>query len=132
MTDFRPDFRPVSQLEHRARLAREDTEADFQQRIIQIAQASGWLVYHTHDSRRSQPGFPDLVLVHAGRRLTLFRELKKETGVLSPKQREWIHELTEAGQDVAVWRPRQWFDQTIPDLLTGRTAAPALADRTQP
>ncbi|MBW8025317.1 VRR-NUC domain-containing protein [Clavibacter michiganensis subsp. michiganensis] len=126
------DFRPVGILEHRARLAREDREEDFQKRIIDLAQRAGWLVYHTHDSRRSQKGFPDLVLVHATRGLVLFRELKTEKGTLRPEQRTWIHDLTEAGQDAAVWRPRQWFDQTIPDLLTGRTAAPAFDDRTQP
>jgi hypothetical protein len=125
------DFRPVGILEHRTRLALDDTEADFQARIIKTAQAAGWLVYHTHDSRRSQRGFPDLVLVHAARGLVLFRELKTEKGTLRPAQRDWIHDLTQAGQDAAVWRPRQWFDQTIPDLLTGRTAAPALDDRTK-
>lgn len=39
------------------------TEKDFQQLIIDTARALGWLVYHTHDSRRSAPGFPDLILL---------------------------------------------------------------------
>jgi hypothetical protein len=31
--------------------------------VTQMAQLQGWMVYHTRDSRRSQTGFPDLVLV---------------------------------------------------------------------
>jgi hypothetical protein len=44
-------------------------EADFQATIVETARTLGWLIYHTHDSRRSSPGFPDLVLVRppAGR-----------------------------------------------------------------
>ena len=38
-------------------------ESDFQRAVIEMARLHGWLVYHTHDSRRSAPGFPDLVLV---------------------------------------------------------------------
>ena len=37
------------------------TEKQFQSHIVQYAKMRGWLVYHTHDSRRSEPGFPDLV-----------------------------------------------------------------------
>ena len=29
------------------------TEADVQRGLIEAAQTGGWLVYHTHDSRRS-------------------------------------------------------------------------------
>ena len=33
-------------------------EADFQATVIELAELQGWRVYHTHDSRRSQPGLP--------------------------------------------------------------------------
>jgi len=62
----------------------------------------GWLVYHTHDSRRSQPGFPDLVLV---RDRVLYRELKAATGRVSAEQQVWLDRLERAGADAAVWRP---------------------------
>ena len=48
--------------------------------VVDLARTLGWRVYHTYDSRRSQPGFPDLVLV---RERILFLELKSETGKLS-------------------------------------------------
>src|SRR5688572_19177552 len=39
------------------------TERAFQAQVVKYARLMGWTAYHTHDSRRSQAGFPDLVLV---------------------------------------------------------------------
>ena len=39
------------------------TEKEFQRLVVDYATLHGWMHYHTHDSRRSTPGFPDLVLV---------------------------------------------------------------------
>jgi hypothetical protein len=64
--------------------------------------------YHTHDSRRSPSGFPDLVIV--GDRV-LYRELKTAKGKVSDAQAAWLHALVLAGQDACVWRPA--------DLLSG-------------
>lgn len=55
-------------------------------------------------------GWPDLTIVGPGG--ILFRELKSPTGSRSPEQRKWAEWLAEAGQDVAVWKPR--------DLVSGR------------
>lgn len=81
------------------------TEREFMAAVVQLARASGWLVYHTFDSRRSQPGFPDLVLV---RERVMFRELKVRDGKLSLEQRTWLARLRSAGADAAVWRERDW------------------------
>lgn len=81
------------------------TEKRFQQQVVQLARLNSWTVYHTYDSRRSEPGFPDLVLV---RDRVLFRELKAQDGRLSRHQRIWIGRLKDAGADVEVWRPNQW------------------------
>lgn len=78
------------------------TEKQFQAKIIRLAQIQGWTVYHTYDSRRSEPGFPDLVLA---REKILYRELKTDTGTLTPPQKKWGEILTNAGGDYAVWRP---------------------------
>jgi hypothetical protein len=64
------------------------------------------LFFHDGFSRRSEAGFPDLVLVRDGR--LLFRELKTATGTLSEAQRRWIAALELAGADVRVWRPGDW------------------------
>ena len=78
------------------------TEKSFQSLVVFYAKSRGWRVYHTYDSRRSEPGFPDLLLV---RHKILYRELKIEKGRVSPAQKAWGESLTEAGADYAVWRP---------------------------
>jgi hypothetical protein len=52
------------------------TEKQFQGAVVELCRLRGYLTYHTHDSRRSDPGFPDLVIVGHGR--VLYRELKRE------------------------------------------------------
>ena len=78
------------------------TEKQFQAKVIQVARICHWAVYHTFDSRRSEPGFPDLCLV---RERVLFRELKTEKGRLTAYQIAWGKRLMDAGSDFAVWRP---------------------------
>lgn len=81
------------------------SEAQWQADVSKLAHLLGWRhVYHTHDSRRSAPGFPDLVLV---RERVVFCELKTDTGKLSPAQRDWLTALYGAGAEVYVARPRQ-------------------------
>ena len=70
-----------------------------------MAQYLGWITYHTHDSRRSDPGFPDLVLV---REKVKWREVETDKGRMSPAQMEWQRILKDAGQDVGIWRPAMW------------------------
>jgi len=84
------------------------SERDFQQMIIQAAELLGWVVYHTYDSRRCTPGYPDLTLIHPGSASLLFVELKTERGKLRPEQRLWLETLQAAGVDVRVWRPSDW------------------------
>jgi len=79
------------------------TEKQFQTAIVEYAKKQGWLIYHTYDSRRSEPGFPDLVMVR--RNKVLFRELKTEKGRLTEPQKVWAAKLKKAGADYAVWRP---------------------------
>lgn len=83
------------------------TEAEFQQTVIDLARTLGWLVFHAKDSRRSETGFLDLLLVSQEPmppRL-LFMELKKEGGKLTkgrcaprsgrqlPGQEDWVKAL---------------------------------------
>lgn len=85
-------------------LAEQVTEKQLQDTVIRMAKLLDWLVYHTFDSRRSEPGFPDLCLVHPEHG-TVFIELKREKGRLSPHQRHWIDTLLIAGQRAYVIRP---------------------------
>ena len=74
------------------------TEKEFQATVIDMARTFGWMVGFTHDSRRSEPGEPDLRLVRPPR--VIFAELKTVKGKLSkgrwsnsgrwlPGQDEW-------------------------------------------
>ena len=84
--------------------------------MIELATVCGWLAYHTHDSRRSTPGFPDLVLV---RDVVLFVECKTDTGRNCRRhQQQWISAIDEAGGDARVWRPSDWTE--IERTLTRR------------
>lgn len=80
-------------------------EKDFMSAVIELAKLRRWLVYHTHDSRRSEPGFPDLVLV---RDRVLFAELKTEKGKITRDQTNWMERLRAAGADAHIWRPQDW------------------------
>lgn len=92
-------------------------EREFMAQVVKLARLCGWLVYHTHDSRRSERGFPDLVLAHPRRRLVWFVELKTDRGDYRPGQREWLEALRQAGAFAQVWRPRDW--DSIESMLRG-------------
>jgi len=64
------------------------TESQFLVEVISLLKTYGWRYYHTHDSRRSVAGFPDLICVRGRRLLAL--ELKMADGHISEAQREWI------------------------------------------
>ena len=79
------------------------TEAAWQRVVIDLARWYGWQVMHNADSRRSNPGWPDLVLAGHGR--VIFAELKAEKGRLSAAQKTWLTALSSASLEVCVWRP---------------------------
>jgi hypothetical protein len=86
-------------------------EAELQVNVTTLARDLGIWFYHPYDSRRSEKGWPDLVLVGPGG--ALFRELKRESGRLTPEQRRVGSMLTHAGLNWSTWRPRDLLDQTI-------------------
>lgn len=87
------------------------TEAQLQQAVCDFLNLTKMRYYHTFDSRRSQPGFPDLVIV--GRGGILYRELKTETGKVSAAQQAWLDALKAVGADARVWRPEDLNSGTI-------------------
>lgn len=79
------------------------TEREWQAEVTATARTLGWRSYHTHDSRRSDAGWPDLALV---RERLVMAELKTDTGRLSAAQERWLELLTRAGIETYVWRPK--------------------------
>lgn len=94
------------------------TEAQLLQAVRDLAKLRGWLCYHTHDSRRSEPGFPDLVLVHPRTGDLVMAELKSGNGRLTHAQREWTAALAAAGLSVFIWRPADLTGGRIARILT--------------
>lgn len=88
------------------------SEKDFQAAVVHLAKLNGWMVYHTFDSRRSVPGFPDLFLLRDG--IAYAWELKREsdTAQPTPAQVEWLNALAEipgfGHECVRVFRPSDW------------------------
>ena len=92
------------------------TERQLQDAVLKLARLRGFLCYHTHDSRRSQPGFPDLVMVRGG--LALAVELKVRGRKPTDAQLEWLHALNEVrGITSYLWTDRDWLDGTIEEVL---------------
>ena len=94
------------------------SEREFQTKVTQLAILLGFRVYHTHDSRGSQAGFPDLVMCD-GRRV-IFAELKSHDGRMRPEQEAWITDLRSSGAETHVWRAGDW-DLVMACLNRSRT-----------
>ena len=83
------------------------SEKQFLAQVVDLARLCGFThIYHTYDSRRSVPGFPDLVLLKPGR--CLFIEVKREGKRLTPTQEDWARALREAGAEVWWFMPSEW------------------------
>ncbi|HEX4661883.1 MAG TPA: hypothetical protein VH307_31190 [Streptosporangiaceae bacterium] len=59
--------------------------------------------YHVRNSIGSAAGWPDWVILGPGG--ILFRELKSESGMLSPEQGSIAVKLQAVGQNWDIWRP---------------------------
>lgn len=92
------------------------TEKQLLEQVLVTCTWLGLLAYHNHDSRRSQRGFPDLVIAGPGG--VLWVELKSATGRLSPEQETWRRALRGAGQVWCCWQPADWHSGMIVARLT--------------
>ena len=118
--------------EYQVQLAQQMREDALQAQVLQAAGVLGWRCYHTKDSRGSQRGFPDLVLVRGGR--LIFAELKRMPTTKSPArptpdQQGWLDDLNrvaqslgpvlvpDAGIEVYVWRPIDMIRDDILEVL---------------
>jgi hypothetical protein len=73
---------PVPRKQH------ELLEDQWQGQVKDLALACGWKYYHTRDSRRSDVGFPDTILVRPPR--LIVAELKREGKMPTLEQYEWL------------------------------------------
>lgn len=81
-------------------------EEEFRRQVRGIARMYGWTMqYHTHNSQRSDAGWPDEVFAHPKRKRVIFVEFKSQKGKVRPEQAAWIDMLTSAGMEATIWRP---------------------------
>ena len=94
------------------------TEKELQATVVEAARALGWIVGFTYDARKSEPGEPDLRMVHPVQHRVIFAELKRMKGKLTkghwnkahsrwlPGQDEWGEALAACeGVEYYLWRP---------------------------
>lgn len=104
----------------------QPTEKQFQALVLDLAGKMGWSCYHTFDSRRSQAGFPDVVMVKPPR--LIFLELKVGKHQATDAQIAWLDLIGQCGAEAYVMRSTG--DQTrdamgIADLLARKPAKAA-------
>ena len=94
------------------------SEKHFLLQVRELARLENWLSYHTYRSTKSEPGFPDLVLVRPPR--VIFAELKTEKGRVTPAQRLWLDVLGRSNEvETYLWRPSDW-DRIVKTLKRER------------
>lgn len=89
------------------------SEKEFMAWVVNLAKDRGWSVYHTHDSRRSEAGFPDLTCLREvprwnksiARARQVVAELKMPGKKPTAKQREWLRLFELHGAETFVWYP---------------------------
>lgn len=81
------------------------SEKDWQQQVRDLLRLNGWRTYHTHDSRRSDAGFPDVLALHPASGDRFVAELKTEKGKATPAQSEWLAWFEACGIDAYLWKP---------------------------
>jgi hypothetical protein len=99
-------------------------ERELQALVAELCRVLGLAHFHAQNPRGMTAGWPDSVIV--GQRV-LYRELKSQTGQLSPEQRAVGATLKAAGADWKVWRPRDWLTggiETELRLLKGQPCLP--------
>ena len=82
------------------------SEKQFQVSVVKEAKRLGWRVFHVHDSRKSEAGFPDLVLLRGPRQVVA--ELKVGSNKPSAAQLNWLEWFADAGVENHVWYPADW------------------------
>jgi hypothetical protein len=105
------------------------TEEELLALVRDLAKTTGWLCYHTHDSRRSEEGYPDVTLTDGD--AVLIYELKNNTRKPTEAQERWLQLLAHTGKvETGIWRPRDWTQ--IVERLTRKRGRDARTARPHP
>ena len=95
------------------------SEDDLEQALREFCLRLGLFYYHTHDSRGSEDGFPDCLIVSEDKAWIIFAELKNQTRKPTFKQASWLRvlgvvaSLSYGRVRVFLWRPSNWISGDI-------------------
>ena len=99
---------------------------EFQPAVAKLFKDNGWNFYHTHDSRRSDPGMLDNIAIK--NYFCSISELKSKNGVVSDDQKRWAKAWEKVRViRVNIWRPGIDNDEII-DVATTRGTDPQPKD----
>lgn len=85
------------------------SEATMQDKLRGGARGLGYLYYHTHMSKRSDPGWPDTAIVRPDGGALYLWEVKRADGEVSTAQQRWLDALTRVTHvEAGVYYPADW------------------------
>lgn len=100
---------------------------NLQKSIIPLARLKGWRIAHFPPVKTDRgwrvgvaadaKGWPDLVLV---RDRLIVVEIKGDGDSMRPDQSEWLAAFRMAGVECHIWRPRDWLNGEIEEILSRR------------
>jgi hypothetical protein len=120
----------VTRLTSDQRRDRHTSGAELQVLVVELATIYGWSWVHFRPARTERgwrtpvegplgKGWPDLVLIRERDGRIVFAELKREQGDdLSADQYFVLEYLRAAGQEVHVWRPSDFTEGRVGDVLS--------------
>lgn len=91
------------------------SEKEFMGAVVALAKRNGWLIYHAFDSRKSEAGFPDLLMIRGPR--LIVAELKVGDNRPTAPQANWLDAFQAVpGVQAYLWKPENWAE--ILEVLT--------------
>jgi hypothetical protein len=107
------------------------TETQCQKTVFDaVKQFPGWLVHHGRPAPngrgrfitpiQGKAGFPDLTMMHPGRGIALFVELKRYPNDVEPDQMDWLLAMRHVGLDARIW----WVPEDLDELVAVVVGAP--------
>lgn len=90
-------------------------EGHFDSELNRLAKQHGWRTYHTRNSRKSEEGFPDRVMIRGP--VLIAAELKHGKNTATAAQRNWLDDFAAVRVvHSRLWYPTDWLEITA--LLT--------------
>lgn len=88
------------------------SESEFDAAMNAFAKRHGWRTYHTHNSRKSEEGFPDRIMIRGP--VLIAAELKYGKNTATAAQRNWLDDFAA----VRIVHSRLWYPENWHEIIT--------------